>query len=359
MSEQDSDRNEEATPYKLQQAREKGSVPRAADVVGLAMLAGFLGVIYATGWNMVRQTLQLQKQIFAAATRQTWSPDAVGGWLAGLLSSMLAILAPLLLTLVIIAVVANMAQNGPMLSFHPLKPDWTKLNPATGFQRLLSMRMLFEAGKSIAKLIALALTVWLVLKAWLPAVVGLPGSDPKTYLAFASGTVGSLLGKMLLVLLPLALLDLGFARWEFARRMRMSKRDIKDETKNREGDPRLRARIRELRQEMLKRSQAASRVRTADVLITNPTHIAVALSYKHGTSGAPQLVAKGAGELAARMRQLAVRHQVPIVQNKLLARTLFREVEFDHYVPEKLYPQIAKIMVWVYAMREARHQQRR
>jgi flagellar biosynthetic protein FlhB len=138
--------------------------------------------------------------------------------------------------------------------------------------------------------------------------------------------------------------------------MRMSKRDIKDEHKNREGDPRVRARIRELRKEMLKRSQSMRRMASADVLVTNPTRLAIALRYEHGSAAAPKVVAKGAGDLAARMRALAGRKNIPIVQNKPLARTLFREVDYDGYVPEKLYPQLAKIMVWVYAMREARRQ---
>jgi flagellar biosynthetic protein FlhB len=136
--------------------------------------------------------------------------------------------------------------------------------------------------------------------------------------------------------------------------MRMSKRDVKDEAKNRDGDPRIRARIRELRKEMLKRSKSMANVPKADVLITNPTRIAIALTYDHGKSAAPRVVAKGAGDLAKKMRETAQRHQIPIVQNRPLARALFREVDYEGYVPEKWYPQVAKIMVWVYSMREAK-----
>jgi flagellar biosynthetic protein FlhB len=129
---------------------------------------------------------------------------------------------------------------------------------------------------------------------------------------------------------------------------------VRDEAKNRDGDPRIRAKLRELRKEMLKRSKALRRLPGADVLITNPTHLAVALSYEHGKAGAPQVVAKGAGDIARKMREVASRHHIPIVQNRPLARALFREVDYDGYVPEKWYPQIARIMVWVYAMRETR-----
>jgi flagellar biosynthetic protein FlhB len=136
--------------------------------------------------------------------------------------------------------------------------------------------------------------------------------------------------------------------------MRMSHRDIKDEHKQREGDPRIRARLRQLRQEMLKKSQAVRKLPGSDVVVTNPTHLAVALSYKHGEMAAPRVVAKGAGDLAAKMREMALRHGIPVVENRALARELFFKVDFEQPVPEKLYPQVARILVWVFAMREAR-----
>jgi flagellar biosynthetic protein FlhB len=133
----------------------------------------------------------------------------------------------------------------------------------------------------------------------------------------------------------------------------MSKREQEDEHKHREGDPRIKIRLRELRQQFLQRTQAVAKVPTANVLITNPTHVAVALRYEHGKSPAPQIVAKGAGRLAARMREVAYQSQVPIVQNPVLARALFEEVALEAYVPEKWYPQVAKILVWLQAARRA------
>ncbi|HZV65800.1 MAG TPA: EscU/YscU/HrcU family type III secretion system export apparatus switch protein, partial [Telluria sp.] len=188
-----------------------------------------------------------------------------------------------------------------------------------------------------------------------PGLVGLSAMEPKGYARMLVSLSGSLLVKLVATLFVIALIDLVYTRWEFGKRMRMSKRDVRDEAKNREGDPRIRSRIRELRQEMLKRSKSMAKLPSADVLIANPTHLAVALSYQHGVGGAPQVIAKGAGDLARQMRQLAAKHQIPVVQNRLLARALYREVDYDGYVPEKWYPQVAKIMVWVYAMRRARN----
>ncbi|NRR31446.1 EscU/YscU/HrcU family type III secretion system export apparatus switch protein [Oxalobacteraceae bacterium] len=350
----DQDLSEQATPHKLDEARKKGNVSRSNDFTAMAMMAALVLTVYGSGWDALRQTLLMQQKILARAGRQEWNVDAVATWMGQLLTGMLHILAPLFLTLAVVAVLSNLFQTGPIFSFHPLSPDLTRLSPMTGFKRVFSMRTLFESAKSIIKLAILGTVVYFLVRDSVPGLIGLSAMEPKGYARMLLALVASLLVKLVLTLLCIALIDLGFTRWEFAKRMRMSKRDVKDESKNREGDPRIRSRIRELRKEVLKRSKSVAKVSTADVLITNPTRIAVALSYSHGKSGAPQVVAKGAGDLARQMRELAGKHGVPIVQNKPLARTLFREVDYDGYVPEKLYPQIAKIMVWVYAMREAK-----
>lgn len=354
MAEQDSDRSEEATPHKLEEARKKGSVAKSNDFNAMAMLAALAVSIYSTGWDTLRQSLHLQQKILARATELNWSADGVAHWMGVLLTEILTMLGPLFLTLVVVAVLVNVLQTGPISSFHPLIPDLERLNPAAGLKRVMSMRTLFEAVKSIIKLAVLALVLYVVVRDAVPGMIALTSAEPRGHVRMLIGLAGSLLFKMVMALLVIGLMDLVYTRWEFGKRMRMSKRDVKDESKNREGDPRVRSRLRELRKEMLKRSRSVARVPSADVVITNPTRIAVALSYKHGTSGAPTVVAKGAGELARKMRLVANKHQIPIVQNKPLARALFREVDYNGYVPEKLYPQVAKIMVWVYSMREHR-----
>src|SRR5205085_2146595 len=140
-------------------------------------------------------------------------------------------------------------------------------------------------------------------------------------------------------------------RWDFKGRMKMSRRELREEAKQREGDTRIKARVRELRQEMLKRGKALKRVGDADVLITNPSHLAVALLYRKGEMSAPRVVAKGAGEFAAAMRMLARKRGVPIVENRALARALFRSADIDQSIPEALYQQVARVLAWIYATR--------
>jgi flagellar biosynthesis protein FlhB len=271
----------------------------------------------------------------------------------GAVQALLTVLAPLFIGIALAAVLANLAQTGPVFSAKPLTPDFSRVNPAQGFKRLFSLRLLFESGKSVLKLLLMGAALALTVTYLLPAAPAFSQVHGAAYLRLLTDLTGSLMSRMLGVLLLIALVDLLFVRREFARRMRMSRRELKDEFKQREGDPRIRQRIRELRLEMLKRSRSLRRVSEADVLVTNPTHVAVALQYRHGTSPAPQVIAKGTGGLAHKMRDLAFTHRVPVVQSPPLARALYQEVENDGFVPEHWYPQVAKILVWVMAARQS------
>jgi flagellar biosynthetic protein FlhB len=354
MAERDSDPTEQATPYKLQEARKRGSVARSTDFSAAVVLAALVAALYSQVGSMMPALVQLQRSALAKASGGQWHPDAAAAWLGQWLAAGLLVIAPVLGTLMIVAVAVNILQTGPILSFHPLKPDLDRLNPVAGFKRIASLRTAVEALKSVFKLVLLVFTAWILLRDILPGSIGLPDASPRVYLAVMGGLAGSLLSKLAAVLFMLGLADLLYVRWEYARQMRMSAREVREEHKNRNGDPRVRSRHRELRKELLKRSGSLRKVKSADVLITNPTHLAIALSYERGSGRAPHLIAKGAGDLALRMRQLARRHNVPVVENRVLARALFREVQDEGVVPEKWYPQVAKILVWVYAMRDMR-----
>lgn len=359
MAEKDADNSEAATPYKLEEARKKGTVAKSADFISVSALVVMVGVLYANAWDATKQSARLMLNVLAQGMHTRWEADWVASWMGQLLISTLHILSPLFLSLIIAAVLVGLLQTGPIFTAKPLSPELNRISPMTGLKRLFSFRTVYESIKSLIKIVLLGFVGYFAIVDLVPGLLKLSSLDPKSYMQSLTYLTGGVLVKLLLVLIIIAIIDFAYTRWEFAKRMRMSKRDIKDEHKQRDGDPRIRQRIRELQREMLKRSKAAGQVPSADVLITNPTRIAVALRYKHGDAAAPQVTAKGAGELARKMRLLASRHNVPIVQNRELARALFREVDFEGYVPEKWYPQLAKIMVWVYAMRESRLQKGR
>jgi flagellar biosynthetic protein FlhB len=354
MAEQDIDRSEEATPFKLQKAREQGQTARSADAVACTVFLA--GVLYlaAQGADAAVALLQLARAALVQVAHT--SGDAAGLWppVAQLAGRAASALLPLLLALPLAAVLASVAQTGMVFSFTPLHMDFQRLNPVTGFRRIFSRRTLFDGVRACVKLVVLSVAAAIALGALLPQFQALSALSPAAFLRTVLDDIASLGWKMGAALAIIAAADMLFTQREFSRRMRMSRRELKDEHKNREGDPRIRARLRELRRELLKRSQSLQNTRNADVVVTNPTHYAVALRYVHGEMDAPRLVAKGAGPLAAAMREIAGRHHVIVVQNPPLARRLFREAAIDESLPASFHAEVARLIVWVLAVRRER-----
>lgn len=352
MAEQDLDREEAATPYKLEKAREKGQVSKSADVVSAVVFIVAVVYLSSRGWETVLAQFQFDQKLLL----KSWQMDPGGASLWPLIEGALKVtffwLAPFLVTIMIAAVLANVLQTGIIFSFDPIIADITRLNPVNGFKKVFSMRTLFDTARACVKLALLIVTAHYALTALAPQFYNLSGLSPLGYVHTLLGDMASLGLKMALILGLIALVDLLFTKREFAKRMRMSKREIKDESKNRDGDPRVRARMRELRNEARKRSQSLKQTKNADVVLTNPTHVAVALRYVHGEMDSPQVIAKGAGHLAAVMRQVAARHNIPVVRSPSLARKLFKELELEHYVPPHMFVEVARIIVWVFAMRD-------
>lgn len=354
MSDESQDKSQAATPHKLREAHKRGQAAKSPEANYAAVLAVLVGVCFAAGPDMAQRVLVVARRAFNHAGRADWSSDAVSAMLLGLFGQALAAVAPLLAAIALGAIAVNVAQVGGIFSFDPITPDFKRLNPVTGLKKLFSMRVLYDAMRSVLKLGLLSVVTWAAIKAMLPELIKLSYIDARSHAALVLGAVAPLLFKLFLAILLIALVDLLYTRWDFAKKMRMSHKDITDEHKQQEGDPRIRSRLRQLRTEMLKQSRSMSKLPEADVLITNPTHIAIALSYRHGEMPAPKLLAKGSGELAARMRRIAREHNIPVVENKPLARELYKRAGADQFVPEDLYPRVAKILIWVYAMRQAR-----
>jgi len=348
MADQDLDRNEAATPHKLEKAREKGQVAKSQDVTTVVVLAVAVAWLFAQGWEGLRALFRFDNLLLAQTGTTSLYALAEHA-----LRAALAMLAPFLGFILLAAVVANVAQTGPVFTFQPLAPDASRLHPVNGLKRVFSIRSLFELFKSMAKLLVLGGVALLALRALLPQFHHLAGLSALGQSQVLVQDVGSLAVKMLVALALIAAVDRLFTVRQFNSKMRMSKRELKEEVRHREGDPRIRGRLRELRRAMLKKAQSVARTRDASVVITNPTHYAIALQYEHGKMAAPRLVGKGVGATAAAMRQVAARHGVPVVPSPMLARALYKSMELDHYVPAAHYAGVARIMVWVLARRGA------
>ena len=351
MAEQDQEKSEQATPFKLEEARRKGQVFKSLDVNSLFMIAGGLGLLAIGGTRFLTDTLLLQRRILEQAPTLSFEIAEFMMWCGSMLSALAFILAPFFLTVLVVSVLSNLVQTGPIFTFFPLKPDPKRINPVQGFKRVFSKRMLFEAAKTLIKLSLIATVAYFVIIGMLPGLLAMPQIDPKGYPPVLIDAILSLTFKLALVLLLVAILDFAYTRWDFGKKMRMSRRELKEEVKRREGDPHVRAKIKELQREAAKRSKSLGRVPDADVLITNPTHFAVALQYDRESMRAPRLIAKGSGDIVEKMKAVARRSGVPVIERPPLARQLFREVDIDQPISEGVYEPVARVYAEIYASR--------
>ncbi|MGH8446669.1 MAG: EscU/YscU/HrcU family type III secretion system export apparatus switch protein [Solimonas sp.] len=340
----DQDRTEEATPFKLEEARRRGQVFKSVEINSLAILGLALLAATAFGLWTIYGVLQLSRDIFREAGTLSLSVSSVTKMFHWISNQGLFILSPLLVLAVIGAVLANFLQTGPVFSFFPLKPDFTRLNPAQGFKRVFSMRSLYEGLKSILKFALLAGVVYAVVRHFLPELFSLMQRSMSAYPGELQHIATFSLLAMLIGFTVLAFGDNAYSRWEFRKKMRMSRRELRDEVRRREGDPQIKSRRRQLLSAMRKNAKSTARVGDADLLITNPTHVAVALQYDRGSMPAPRLISKGAGDLALKMRRMAYHHGVTVVESPVLARRLYREVEIDGFIPPDTYQQVAGLI---------------
>jgi flagellar biosynthetic protein FlhB len=347
----DLDRNEDATAHKLQKAHERGSIVKSPEVTFAAILLAATAFVFGLGEGTLHQAGELLAKGIAASGRASISTQGTLGVAHALGGIALQVLAPLLFVLWTAATLTAALQARGVFSAEPLKPDFTRLSPAKGLERLFSIKSLFDLLRNVVKLLVLATAAAVWGRHHLQDIVGVQGVSTRSQTHTAIQLIGGAFGLAAALFIFFAAIDWMFNRWDFARQMRMSKREVKDEHKEREGDPRIKSRLRELRMEWLRRARSVGKIKSADVLLTNPTHYAVALQYRHGETPAPVITAKGAGELALRMREEALRRNVPVVENPPLARALFRIRGVDPFVPEAHFQDVARILRWVYSRR--------
>lgn len=343
MAEQEQHRPEPATPYKLAEARKQGQVAKSLDFNTFVTVCALLAVLVVRGSAVCSHLADLSVALFQTSGSVRLERPGDAAWLGQVLLASLDIIVPFVLVAVLAGILANLVQIGPVFSFAPLQPKLERMHPVEGFKRVFSKRMLFEAGKTLLKLCMFgAILYGFMLSLW-PGLPAIASTDGGTRLAWLASSGESLLLRLGLVLLLIGLLDLIYTRWQYSRQMMMSRREIKEEGKRREGDPHVRAKLRELQRENLKQTRSVNRVPEADVLITNPEHIAIALKYVRGAMSAPQVIAKGADRWAVEMKALARTKGVPMYERRKLARLLFRQARVDQPIPPESFVDVARI----------------
>lgn len=350
-NDQDQERTEEATSRRRDDAREKGQVARSTEIVSVGILVACLIYFYFGASGMLKNIMELMTSGFRTAGQVNLTPDSIHSLFSDYILKGFIILFPIMLTVLVAAILGNVLQIGVMFSSESVTPKFSKIDPVKGFQRLFSIRSVMELIKSIFKICIISLVAYLVVKGELANVIPLMDQSVWGMMTYLGRVCFKIILTTTIVLVILAILDYIYQRWEHEKSLRMTKQEIKDEYKNTEGDPLIKSRIRRLQREAAQKRMMAA-VPKADVIITNPTHLAVAIQYDHENMMAPKVVAKGANLIAEKIREIARENDIPIVEDKPLARVLYKMVEVDQFIPEDLYRAVAEVLAFVYEQKK-------
>ncbi|MFC3121529.1 EscU/YscU/HrcU family type III secretion system export apparatus switch protein [Agaribacter flavus] len=358
----ESNKSEKATPYKLEEAKKKGQVAKSNEVSSLLIFIAFCAVLFMTGGQIWEGLKTQMRELLLYSGQVTLNITTLKGLFLHSSFTVFELFAPLLFVIMLAAVLFNVVQTGFVFSTHPITPDFTRLNPVKGMKKIFAIKTLFELLKAILK-VGIIVLVWLNIgEYWLDKVMQSYGMTENSFVVHWVN-MSIVLSLMIVgLILPHALIDFAFSKWDFGRQMRMSMQDIKDEHKKREGDPQVKQKQKQIQKELLKKAASLKSVKDADVIITNPEHIAVALSYKPKEMLAPKILSMGADKNAAVIRKIARHHNVPIFRNVPLARAIYNNSVIDGFIPEKCYQGVAEILKQVLVLNDVTnkgHQQGR
>ncbi|MGB6006912.1 flagellar biosynthesis protein FlhB [Castellaniella sp.] len=346
----DLEKTEPASPRRLEKAREEGQVARSRELgTFLALICG-IGALWFVGGNLFRTLEGVLRRGLWFDTRIMSDPQVMLN-VAGMSAWQgLLILLPIFALLVVVGIFSSVVLGGFLLSLKALEPKFERLNPLKGMKRFVQTQTLVELVKTLAKAVLIGFVAVKVIWAHLADMLALSHMSLSDALARGLSLVALCCLLIASTLIILVLIDVPWQLWNHAKQLRMSRQDVKQEHKDSEGDPHVKGRIRQQQRTMARR-RMMSAVPDADVIVTNPTHYAVALRYRDGQGGAPVVVAKGAGLIAAQIRQLAQDHQVAQLEAPPLARALYHHVELDQEIPSALYAAVAEVLAWVYQVR--------
>ncbi|MGA7800586.1 MAG: flagellar biosynthesis protein FlhB [Gammaproteobacteria bacterium] len=344
------ERSEQATGKRLEEARKKGQIARSKELNSAAVTLVSAGMLLVTGPAMAERLMDLMRSGLTLDRSEIFDQTAPVLLLKHTLMNALALMAPLLLVTAVAAIAASVALGGWTFSAEALAFDLDKLNPVKGIKRLVSVRGVVELVKALVKFLFLTAVAIGLLWHLSDQFLGLGAETPKAAIAHAAHLLGWGFLGVSLPLILIAAADVPFQLWDHARQMKMTKQEIKDEYKETEGKPEVKQRIRAKQREFAQ-ARMMSEVPKADVVVTNPTHYAVALRYDAGRMGAPLLVAKGADLIAAQIRKVAAANDVVIMSAPPLARALYHSTELNQEIPAGLYLAVAQVLAYVYQLK--------
>ena len=352
-SESGADKSEQPTSKRLEEARKKGQIARSKELNTLVVTLGGAGGLLVFGAGMADALLGIMRGNFELSREVLLDERYMALYLLATGKLALELLAPLIMTLLVIALAGPVSLGGWLFSSEALQPKFSRMNPLSGLKRMFSVQALVELGKAVGKFLVVLTVAVAVLMASQDDLLSIGHEPLPQAIAHSAQIVGWCSLWMACSLILIAAIDVPFQLWDHKQKLMMTKQEVRDEFKDTEGKPEVKSRIRQLQYEMAQR-RMLQEVPQADVVITNPTHFAVALKYDADKGGAPRLVAKGGDFLALKIREIAQEHRVELLESPALARAVFYSTELDQEIPAGLYLAVAQVLAYVYQLKQFR-----
>lgn len=349
MAEDQEEKTEQATDSRREEFRKRGQVAMTRELSTALFFLVAAGVLYAASRFFMQNIMDLFNRTMGPELVYTIREGKITETLGYIGYKLVILVTPLFLLTLVIGVASQVMQTGLIQNEDALQPNLNKLNPLNSLGRIFSMKGVAELVKSVLKMAAIGTIVYLILKSEITKIPYLSGYDIATILAYLGVVTFKLLLTVGIFMLVLAAADYFFQRWQLENEMMMTKQEVKEEHKSREGDPMIKARIRKIQREVASRKMMRE-VSKGDVVITNPTHIAIVLKYSENLP-APQLIAKGGDLVAEKIKQIARENNIPIIENKPLARTIFKTLKVGQVIPRELFVAVAEVLSYVYRLR--------
>lgn len=345
------EKTEEPTPKRLKDSREKGDIARSKELTTTVVLLSAAAGLIVFGPSVASSLAQVMKYNFVLERQDLFDPLMMTGHLSAAMMEMLWALMALYAVIVVAAIVGPLALGGWNFSAKAMAPKASRINPLSGIARMFSAKSLIEFIKAIAKFLVVGSLCVVILLMQQSDLLSMGNEDVIPAMEHGLSVLGWAFLLMCSTMILISAVDVPFQLYDHNKKLKMTLQEVKDEMKNTEGKPEVKGRIRQLQHEMSQR-RMMSEVPQADVVITNPEHYSVALKYSEGGSGAPILVAKGVDQMALKIREIAVEHNVPMLAAPPLARAIYYNTQLDDEIPEGLYVAVAQVLAYVYQLRE-------
>jgi len=351
--ESDLEKTESASPRRLEKAREEGDVPRSRELATCTILLATGGGMWALGESLMGQITHMLSASMAFDRSHAFDMELLMARVVTHVADVTLAFTPMIVLLLIVALGSPLLIGGWLFSTKALEPNFGKLNPMSGLSNMISIRAAVELFKAIAKTVLIGFVAWIVISKQLDAMLGLSVEPLKNGAAHVGHLMLVSFMSIVSVLVVIACIDAPYQMWQYANKLKMTREEVRQEAKESDGNPEIKAKIRAQQREMARRRMMAE-VPTADVVITNPTRYAVAIKYNDGVMRAPRVVAKGRGEVAAKIREIANENRVPLLEAPALARALHQHTELEQEIPEALYIAVAEVLAYVFQLRTFR-----